>query len=228
MSTFMLYRIPYNTFTPSQWTRTLIWTLQEYTYSQWIAHITFVHVAIHSAARATHRHSSLITQITEAYNNSSSIPINKLSFTFGIPLTLQLDQTTNIMEAWLLQFQASQKCLANVLKQEHSNQEGKITKLLISCTHGHCSENHLIKWSALIYLIYINIQAPWLNCNPNKLSRLALLWCTLKFNSYLFIWCLDALWKTSFWLWWSIWAIFISMCTYCCLSTIGSSHCEVH
>ena len=40
-----------------------------------------------------------MTQITEAYNNSSSIPIDELSFTFGILLTLQLEQTTNIMEA---------------------------------------------------------------------------------------------------------------------------------
>ena len=41
-------------------------------------------------SQAIHR-LSLITQITEAYNNSSSIPIDKLSFTFGIPLTLQLE-----------------------------------------------------------------------------------------------------------------------------------------
>ena len=81
-----------------------------------------------------------MTQITEAYNNSTSIPIDKLSYTFGIPLTLQLEQTTNIMEAWLLQFQASQKRLANILKPEHCNQEGKITKFIISCNHGHYTE----------------------------------------------------------------------------------------
>jgi hypothetical protein len=88
LSTFMLYRVPTNTFKPIQWTRTLIWTLQKYTYGQWIACNTFVHVATHSAARATHR-LSLMPQITEVYNNSSSILIDKLSFTFGIPLTLQ-------------------------------------------------------------------------------------------------------------------------------------------
>ena len=104
MSTFMLYRVPNNTFKPSQWTRTLIQTLQEYTYSQWISHNTFVHGAPHSSARATHR-LSLMKQITEIYNNSSSIPVDKLSFTFGISLILQLEQTTPIMEAWLLQFQ---------------------------------------------------------------------------------------------------------------------------
>ena len=98
MSTFMMYRVPKNTFKPSQWIRTLIQTLQEYTYSQWIARNNFVHGAAHSSAKATHM-LSLMTQSTEAYNNSSSIPIDKLSFTFGIPLTLQLEQTTNIMEA---------------------------------------------------------------------------------------------------------------------------------
>ena len=80
-----------------------------------------------------------MTQITEAYNNSSSIPMDELSFTFGIPLSLRLEQNTNLMEAWLLQFQAGQKRLANILKQESRNQ-GKITKFLISCTRGCCPE----------------------------------------------------------------------------------------
>ena len=43
LTTFMLYRVSNNTFKPSQWTRTHFWTWQEYTYSQWIAHNTFVH-----------------------------------------------------------------------------------------------------------------------------------------------------------------------------------------
>ena len=38
------------------------------------------------------------TKITEAYIDNSSILIHKLSFTFGIPLTLQLEQTTNDLE----------------------------------------------------------------------------------------------------------------------------------
>ena len=62
-----------------------------------------------------HPLSFLMMQITEAYNNSYSILIGKLSFMFDIPLTLQLEQITNIMEAWLFQFQASQNCLANIL-----------------------------------------------------------------------------------------------------------------
>ena len=138
MSTFMMYRVPQNNFNPSQWTRTIIRTLREYTYSQWVARNNFVHGATHSASQATYR-ISLMTQITEAYNNSSSIPIDELSFTFGIPLTLQLKQNTNIMEAWLLQFQAGQKRLANILKQERRNQ-GKIIKFLISHTRGRRPE----------------------------------------------------------------------------------------
>jgi hypothetical protein len=134
MSTFMKYRFPNNNFKPSQWTRTIIRTLREYTYSQWVAHNIFIHGATHSTSQAIHG-LSLMTQITEAYNNSSSIPIDELSFTFGIPLTLQLEQNTNIMEAWLLQFQAGQKRLANILKQE-CRSPGKITKFLISCTCG--------------------------------------------------------------------------------------------
>jgi hypothetical protein len=138
MSTFMKYGLPNNNFKPSQWTRTIIRTLREYTYSQWVARNTFIHGATNSASQAMHR-LSLMTQITEAYNNSSSIPIDEISFTFGIPLTLQLEQNSNIMEAWLLQFQASQKRLANILKQERRNQ-GKITKFLISHTRSRCPE----------------------------------------------------------------------------------------
>jgi hypothetical protein len=80
-----------------------------------------------------------MTQITEAYHNSSSIPIEELSFTFGIPLTLQLEQDTNIMEVWLLQFQAGQKRLANILKQDRRNQ-GKSTKFLNSRTRSRRPE----------------------------------------------------------------------------------------
>ena len=135
MSTFMIYRVPNNNFKPSQWTMTIIQTLREYTYSQWVAHNTFIHGATHSASQATHR-LSFMTHITEAYNNSSSIPVDGLSFTFGIPLILQLEQNTVIMEAWLLQFQSGQKRLANILKQERRNQ-GKITKFLISRICGY-------------------------------------------------------------------------------------------
>ena len=117
MSTYMHYLAPNNTFQPTQWTRTLIQTLCEYTYSQWINLNNAVHGATLTASRSTHQ-LSLKTQIKEAYHNSSTIPFNKWSITFGIPLTLQLEQSTATMEAWLLQYQAGQKCLANILSQE--------------------------------------------------------------------------------------------------------------
>jgi hypothetical protein len=134
MCTFKLFRVPYKIFNFFQWTRALIQTLQEYTYSQFIAQNNFVHVATYSASWVTNR-LSLVTQITEACNKSSSNPIDELPFTFGIPLELQLEQNTNNLEAWLLQFQAGQKRLTNILKQEHRNQS-KITTFLISRIHG--------------------------------------------------------------------------------------------
>ena len=59
--------------------------------------------------------------MTEAYHNSSTITVGKWSITFGTPLTLQLEQTTITMEVWLLQYQAGQKQLANILTQERRN-----------------------------------------------------------------------------------------------------------
>ena len=50
-------------------------------------------------------------QIMEAYSSCFTIPIDILSITFGIPLTLQLEQTTNTMVARLLQDQAGQNTL---------------------------------------------------------------------------------------------------------------------
>ena len=64
LSINMQYRDPYNTFKPTQWTRTLIWTICEYTYSWWIDCNNTVHGATLTASRATHR-IFLMTQITE-------------------------------------------------------------------------------------------------------------------------------------------------------------------
>ena len=75
--------------------------------------------------------------IKEAYHNSSILPVNKWSITFGTPLTLQLEQTTITMEAWLLQDQVEQKHLANTLTQERRKQ-GTITRFLLSRTRGRC------------------------------------------------------------------------------------------
>ena len=90
MSTYIQYRAPNNIFQPTQWTKTLIQTLFEYTYSQWTDHNGAVHRATLTASRAKHR-LSLKTQMKEAHNKSSTIPVNKWSFTFGTPLTLQLE-----------------------------------------------------------------------------------------------------------------------------------------
>ena len=138
MSTYMQYRAPNNTFQPTQWTRTLIQTLRKYTYSQWTDRNDAVHGATLKASKATHK-LSLKTQIKEAYNNNSTIPVDKWSITFGIPLTLQLEQTTATMEAWLLQYQAAQKRLANILTQERREQ-GTIIWFPISCTRGFCPD----------------------------------------------------------------------------------------
>ena len=132
MSPYMQYRAQYNIFQPTQWTRTLVQTLCEHTYSQWTDCNNTVHGLTLKASRATHW-LSLKTQIQEAYHNSSTIPVDEWSITFGIPLTLQLEQTTITMEARHLQYQAGQKHLANILTQERCKQ-GTITRFLISCT----------------------------------------------------------------------------------------------
>ena len=98
MSTYMQYTAPNNTFQPTQWTRTLIQTLHKYTYSQWTDRNNAVHRATLKASKVSHR-LSLKAQIKQAYHNSSTIPVNEWSITFGIPLTLQLEQTTATMEA---------------------------------------------------------------------------------------------------------------------------------
>ena len=101
------------------------------------------------------------------------------------------------MEAWLLQFQASQKCLANILKPERCNQEGKITNFFISRNHGHYTETPpgYINSTNLPHL-HFNL-SPMAQVQPNKLSRLALLWCTLKFNTLFVIRILET--HTSTW-----------------------------
>ena len=134
MSTYMKHRAPNITFQPTQWTRTLIRTLREYTYSQWTDRNDAVHRATLKASKVTHR-LSLKTQIKEAYLNSSTILVDEWSITFGTPLTLQLEQNTATMEAWLLQYQAGQKRLANILTQERRKQ-GTITRFLITRTRG--------------------------------------------------------------------------------------------
>ena len=95
ISTYIQYRAPYNTFQPTQWTRTLVWTLRKYTYSQWTDRNNTIPEATLKVSRAMHRLSPM-TQIIEAYHYSTTIPIDKLSITFGSPLAVQLEQTTII------------------------------------------------------------------------------------------------------------------------------------
>ena len=65
----------------------------DYTYSQWIDRNNAIPEATLTASKATHRLSPM-TQIMEAYHYSTIIPIEKLSITSGIPLALQLEQTS--------------------------------------------------------------------------------------------------------------------------------------
>ena len=122
-----------------------------------------------------------MTQIAEACNISSSIPINELSFTFGIPLTHQVEQSTNIMETWLLKFQVGHKYLANIIKQECCNQ-GKFTKNSFYPAPVIATLiNHWVKLTAFFYLTYNLIQA-MAQVKLKKPCRPALLQHTLKFN----------------------------------------------
>jgi hypothetical protein len=76
-------------------------------------------------------------QITEAYNNVSSIPGDKQTFTFALPIAERLLQPTAILNAWLLQYQAAQHRVSNILKQEQQNRS-TINKFLIARTAGQC------------------------------------------------------------------------------------------
>ena len=96
MFTNMLYSIHYKPFQPSCWISTVFHTIQEYTYSQWIEHNTFVHQATLSGTSANHRY-SYATQITEAYNSSSSIGFHKNAVT----KTKQEDMFVALEYLWL-------------------------------------------------------------------------------------------------------------------------------
>ena len=121
-------------FQPANWTRTVIQSLREYSYSQWTERNSHICGIDQAASQALHRQ-ALQQKITEAYNNIPSIPSNKQSFTFDTPLTKILLQPTTLLRAWLLQYQAGQHRLSSLLKQEQCNQ-GTITKFLIKHTTG--------------------------------------------------------------------------------------------
>ena len=110
-----------------------------------------------SASRATER-LSVTMQITEAYNNSTFTHIGELSFTFGIPLTLHVHQSTAIIKAMLLQSQAGQQCLINLVKPVCCN---TLTKILFTCSRGCCPSHHLTKLTATIPLPFLSIIASY-------------------------------------------------------------------
>ena len=134
MALFMHHRYPHQTFQPANWTRTVIQSLREYSYSQWTERNSHIYGIDQAASQALHRQASQ-QKITEAYNNISSILSNKQSFTFDTPLTTRILQPTTLLRAWLLQFQAGQHRLSSLLKQEQCNWR-KITKFLIARTTG--------------------------------------------------------------------------------------------
>ena len=93
-----------------------------------------LHGVDHAASQALQRQ-TLQKQITEAYNNISSIPGDEQHFTFALPVIERLLQPNAYLNAWLLQYQAGQHRLSNILKQEQQNR-GTITKFLIAQTAG--------------------------------------------------------------------------------------------
>ena len=129
-------------------------------------------MGLHSQLPGLHTISlSLKTQIKEAYHNSSTIPVNKWSIIFGIPLTLQLEQTTATMEAWLLQYQAGQKILANILTQERQKQ-GTVTRFLISHTQGCCPDKPPGQTHRYSQYPTVFLPSPKLKCDrTNRLAR---------------------------------------------------------
>jgi hypothetical protein len=90
------------------------------------------------------------------------------------------------MEAWLPQFQAGQKRLANILKQECHNQ-GKSQNSSSPTTAVAALRNHPIKRTSANIPNFHSKPEPMAQVRPNEPSRPALLQCILKFSSYLFI-----------------------------------------
>ena len=117
MATYMCHRYPHKPFQPKNWTRTVIHILQEYTYSQWKERNSHLHGVNHAAFQALQR-LTMLKQITEAYSNVSSIPGDEQPFTFSLSIMERLLQPTTNLNAWLLQCQAGQYRLSNILKQE--------------------------------------------------------------------------------------------------------------
>jgi hypothetical protein len=89
-----------------------------------------LHGVDHATSQALQR-LTIQKQITEAYSNVSCIPGDMQTFTFSLSFMERLVQPTANLNAWLLQYQAGQHRLSNILKQEQQNR-GTITKFLIA------------------------------------------------------------------------------------------------
>ena len=133
---YMRQRHPHKPFQPKSWTRTVVCSLREYTYSQWMERNSHLHGVDHATSQALKR-LNIQKHITEAYSNVSSIPGNEQTFTFSLSLMERLLQPTANLNAWLLQYQAGQHRLSNILKEERQNRS-TITKFLIAWTAGRC------------------------------------------------------------------------------------------
>ena len=182
MSTFMLYRVPNNTFKPSQWTKTIIWTLQEYTYSQWISHNTFVHGATHSASGATLR-LSLMTQITEAYNIIFSIQSMNCHSHLVFCLHSSQSKTLTLWKLGSFSFKLAKR------DQPIYSNKSAVTKAISQNSSSSVSvvaalRNHLIMKQHKYILLTFQLE-PHGSSATNKPTRSALSQCTSKFNSYL-------------------------------------------
>ena len=104
MATFLHHWHPHQLFQSVSWTSAIVWSLWEYTYSQWKECNSHIH-GVNLKASRTIDQQSMQEQITTGYHNLSSIPNDKQSSTFSIP------HTTSLLQP----FSLSQQCLAHAI-----------------------------------------------------------------------------------------------------------------
>lgn len=109
------------------------------------------------------------------------MPIDKHNFMFGALLTIKLHQLPGFQRSWLLQYQASQLRLINLLKQEHQN-NGTIFKFLKLKQQARAI---LGPWLVIMPPILIQFQNLVAQVELNWLFSPAQLKCTLKIDYFL-------------------------------------------
>ena len=127
--------------------------------------------------------SSYPTKITEAYHNISTTPLDKLSITFEIPFTLEVEQTNNHHGSMALSVPSWAEA---------------------ACNHSHPRVPQTMHHHKICHILYpglLSRKTTWLDNQisppshgsppeppaqvwPNKLSSLAILQCTLKLSCY--------------------------------------------